>query len=186
MNLYKSDQELIEGIKKGDNEALRILYKQYYGSISHFIINNNGSYDDAKDVYQESIIIFYEKIVGDVFELNCKIGTFLYSICRRIWLRKLADKSKYTGSIEDFESFLPFEESIEEYKEENYTSMESSLSSLGEPCKTLIEDFYINNLTMISISEKFGYTNADNAKNQKYKCLMRLKKLYFSTNKNEN
>ena len=30
----------------------------------------------------------------------------------------------------------------------------------------------------------FGYTNADNAKTQKYKCLMRLKKLFFAQYKN--
>jgi hypothetical protein len=32
---------------------------------------------------------------------------------------------------------------------------------------------------MPEITEKFGYTNVDSAKNQKYKCLMRLKKLFF-------
>ena len=58
--------------------------------------------------------------------------------------------------------------------------MNESLVDLGEPCKTLIEDFYINRLSMEEISEKFGYTNADNAKNQKYKCLQRLKRLFFN------
>jgi hypothetical protein len=32
---------------------------------------------------------------------------------------------------------------------------------------------------MDEIAEKFGYTNSDNAKNQKYKCLQRLKKYFF-------
>jgi len=31
---------------------------------------------------------------------------------------------------------------------------------------------------MIEIAADFGYTNSDNAKNQKYKCLMRLKKIF--------
>ena len=35
------------------------------------------------------------------------------------------------------------------------------------------------NNTLEEITEKFGYTNADNAKNQKYKCLKRLKKMFF-------
>ena len=39
---------------------------------------------------------------------------------------------------------------------------------------------------MIEIASFFGYTNADNAKNQKYKCLMRLKKLFFAQYKNGN
>ena len=54
---------------------------------------------------------------------------------------------------------------------------------LGEPCRTLLEDFYIKASSMQDITEKFGYTNADNAKNQKYKCLMRLKKMFFAAYK---
>jgi hypothetical protein len=51
---------------------------------------------------------------------------------------------------------------------------------LGEPCRGIIKDFYVDHLNMIEIADKYGYTNADNAKNQKYKCLQRLKKIYFS------
>jgi DNA-directed RNA polymerase specialized sigma24 family protein len=57
--------------------------------------------------------------------------------------------------------------------------MEGALGELGEPCKTIIEDYYIHGRSMQEICEKFGYTNADNAKTQKYKCLQRLKKLFF-------
>jgi DNA-directed RNA polymerase specialized sigma subunit len=58
--------------------------------------------------------------------------------------------------------------------------MESALSKLGEPCKSLIEAYYFQKKNMQEIAANFGYTNADNAKTQKYKCLMRLKKLFFT------
>ena len=64
-------------------------------------------------------------------------------------------------------------------KEESIDKAYKSLEELGEPCASLIKDFYIKKMNMEEISEKFGYTNADNAKNQKYKCLQRLKRLYF-------
>jgi len=57
--------------------------------------------------------------------------------------------------------------------------MGNAMQLLGEPCKTIIEDFYIHNRSMQQICENFGYTNSDNAKTQKYKCLQRLKKLFF-------
>ena len=57
--------------------------------------------------------------------------------------------------------------------------MNQSLENLGEPCAALIKDFYVNKLSMDEIAEKFGYTNSDNAKNQKYKCLQRLKRYFF-------
>jgi hypothetical protein len=60
------------------------------------------------------------------------------------------------------------------------------MMNLGEPCRSLIDAFYLQKKSMTDIASFFGYTNADNAKNQKYKCLMRLKKLFFSAYKNNN
>ena len=81
---------------------------------------------------------------------------------------------------------VPVEEDVEEYekKDQEFAMMEKAIGSLGEPCKSLIEAFYIQKRNMQDIANQFGYTNADNAKNQKYKCLMRLKKLFFAQYKN--
>ncbi len=185
MHFYQTDEEVIAGIRNGESAAVAVLYKEHFRAVSHFVINNNGTGDEAKDIYQEAMIILYEKLTQSSFELSCRISTYLYSICRRLWLRKLAGKSRYTGKVEDFEEFITIEEEPNEFKEENFKAMNDSLDSLGEPCKTLIEDYYVRNMNMQEISEKFGYTNSDNAKNQKYKCLMRLKKLFFSNNKRE-
>ena len=62
--------------------------------------------------------------------------------------------------------------------------MENAINHLGEPCKSLLEAYYLQKQNMQVIAANFGYTNADNAKNQKYKCLMRLKKIFFSQYKN--
>ena len=89
--------------------------------------------------------------------------------------------SRYGGDIRDFQEYSPVEDEVEQYAERDiqFGKMQSALQLLGEPCKTIIEDFYINNRSMQEICENFGYTNADNAKTQKYKCLQRLKKLFF-------
>jgi hypothetical protein len=62
--------------------------------------------------------------------------------------------------------------------------MHEALLKIGEPCKSLLEAYYFNKQQMQEIAFQFGYTNADNAKNQKYKCLIRLKKLFFAQHKN--
>ena len=149
--------------------------------VLQFILNNNGDEDDAKDVYQESVIVVYNKIQSGDFELTSKLKTYIYSISRRIWLKKLAQQSKKTNNISEFEDVIAVEEDLEQHeaKDLQFDKMDSALQQLGEPCKTIIQDFYINNLSMQDISEKFGYTNTDNAKTQKYKCLQRLKKLFF-------
>ena len=150
--------------------------------VLHFVLNNNGTEEEAKDIYQEAIIVFFEKIREDSLELNCQIKTYLYSVCRRLWLKRLAFKNRFTGVISESDTFLDVADDVAdlEDREIKFTKMGEALGLLGEPCKTLIEDFYLQDLSMQLITEKFGYTNADNTKNQKYKCLLRLKKLFFN------
>jgi RNA polymerase sigma factor (sigma-70 family) len=139
----------------------------------------------AKDIYQEAVIAFYERVQQPAFTLTCKIKTYLYAVSRRLWLKKLAEKKRFNGSIDEVETFLGIEEEIKEVseRESRFKKMGIALEGLGEPCKSIIEDFYIADLSMEEISVKFNYTNADNAKNQKYKCLQRLKKLFFENYK---
>ena len=110
--------------------------------------------------------------------------TYLYSVAKRLWLKQLKSKNGTLKLDERFYEGDDFadadnEVSVFEERELQLERMQASISQLGEPCKTLLEDFYLRRLGMDEIAEKFGYTNSDNAKNQKYKCLQRLKKLFF-------
>jgi hypothetical protein len=62
--------------------------------------------------------------------------------------------------------------------------MEAAMYKIGEPCKSLLDAYYLQKKSMQDIATEFGYTNADNAKTQKYKCLLRLKKIFFVSYKN--
>lgn len=177
-----TDHEIVEGIQKGNDYALSFLYRQHYKMIVHFLQNNNGTEDDAKEVYQEAIIHFYEQVQAGLLQLNCKISTYLYAVCRRIWLRKLAHKRRFVTAVRDTEIVvLPIEGKDEVLPEEQFQAMFTAMNKLGEPCRGIMEDYYLLGKSMAEIAEQFGYTNADNAKNQKYKCLQRLKKLFFES-----
>jgi len=176
-----ADSEVILGILNNSEIVLKRLYIAYFPMVLQLIINNNGSGDDAKDVYQEAIIILYNKVKTGDFELSSKLKTYIYSVCRRLWLKRLSQMHRYGGDIKDFEEYLSVDDETEKNNERDiqFNKMGNALKLLGEPCKTIIEDFYINNRSMQEICQSFGYTNADNAKTQKYKCLQRLKKLFF-------
>lgn len=176
-----TDSEIVFGILNNSESAIKRLYVAYFPMVMQLIVNNNGTPDDAKDIYQEAIIVLYNKVKKGDFELNSKLKTFIYSVCRRLWLKRLSQMNRYGGDIHDFQEYLSVEDDVEQQGERDiqFTKMQSALQLLGEPCKTIIEDFYIHNRSMQDICESFGYTNADNAKTQKYKCLQRLKKLFF-------
>lgn len=188
MKLYDEEKALIRGLAKHDANAIEKIYRENYSSIQAFIVKNNGYPDDARDIFQEAMIILFEKSKSDSFELTCQLKTYLYSICRRLWLKKLQRESRYNPSIDLALETVAVDDEIEMHEKRNSDLgiMEVALSKIGEPCKSLLEAFYIQKKTMPEIAELFAYTNADNAKNQKYKCLIRLKKIFFTQYKNTN
>lgn len=154
--------------------------------VQALILNNSGNSDDAKDIFQEALIVLYEKVKTGQFELNCQIKTYVYSVARRLWLKRLLLQNRFSiGDATD--ETVGVEEDIEAHEERDneFNMMEKAMNALGEPCKSLLEAFYLQKKGMQEIAADFGYTNADNAKNQKYKCLMRLKKLFFTQYKTE-
>ena len=188
MNTAIQEKELLKGLAKNDKKAAETIYKDNYNMVQTLIINNNGSADDARDIFQETMIVLYEKARSGGFELNCQLKTYLYSVSRRLWLKRLQQLQKYHGRVESMAETVPVEEEIENHEQRNtqFLAMEKSLMSLGEPCKSLLEAYYLQKRSMTEIASSFGYTNADNAKNQKYKCLNRLKKIFFAEHKNYN
>jgi len=183
-----NEKALLEGLALNDKKSVETIYRENYNMVQSLIINNNGSADDAKDVFQEAMIVLYEKVRSGSFELNCQIKTYVYSVSRRLWLKRLQQNNRYIAPIGNLEDETPVEEDVEEHERINaeFEMMDKAITSLGEPCKSLLEAYYLQKQNMQEIAANFGYTNADNAKNQKYKCLMRLKKIFFTHYKNGN
>lgn len=186
MRTDSNEQLLLKGLAQNDRKAIETIYKQHYGMVQSLILNNNGSVDDAKDIFQEALIVLYEKARSENFELNCLIKTYVYSVSRRLWLKRLQHSQKFSSEVESLEETVAVEEDLEMHEQRNneFILMEKAMHSLGEPCRSLLESYYIHKKSMMQIAGDFGYTNAENAKNQKYKCLMRLKKMFFEQYKN--
>ena len=177
-----TDNDFMVGLLNGNNDVLSALYKKYYNIVLKFILYNSGTSAAAQDVYQETIIILFESVKKPGFELKCQLQTYIFSIAKRLWLKELKKNGKtFLFKESEENNLVDVSEDLKEFdeKEAEIEKMNNSLIDLGEPCSELIKDFYINKLSMEQIAEKFGYTNADNAKTQKYKCLQRLKKIFF-------
>lgn len=180
-----SHTDEIEQLKLGNEFMYRKIYKENFPLVRKLVLANHGDEEDARDIYQETFIVFYEKLQLGDFRLTCAIPTYLYSVARNLWLKRLR-KLQYDGvlKLKDSDSYRTMDaeevdEDVEAYmaKEAFLGSVEQSLEQLGDPCTSILKDFFYNKLSMEEIAIKFGYTNADNAKNQKYKCFNRFKKL---------
>lgn len=185
MNSENNERILLQGLARNDKKAVETIYRENYSTVQSLIINNNGTADDAKDIFQEAMIVLYEKARSGNFELSCQIKTYVYSVSRRLWLKRLQHANRYSGDISGAE-VVQVEDDIEEHsrRDAEFEMMEKAILGLGEPCKSLLEAFYLQKKNMQEIAASFGYTNAENAKTQKYKCLIRLKKIFFTHYKN--
>lgn len=196
--LELSDQEVIEKIKD-NNDALGIVSKRCKTNSLGFMrgMNNGKTPDDElHDLFQDAVIILYEKIVKGDFVLTCKLQTYMNSVCRNQLLNKIK-KSKLTRTFEenigyDHEDGIPVSydisitdtlDEIEDEKEAQFTALESALEIMktaGGRCYELIRLFWYHKKSMNELTQIFGYSDADNTKNQKARCQKRLKDIVFN------
>jgi RNA polymerase sigma factor (sigma-70 family) len=165
------DSEVLARIVKGDETALEFLYKKYYRMMTKLVISNSGTEEEARDVYQDALIVFWEKAKKGDLVMTSKISTFIYSICLNLWRKELDRKSRLSN--EEKENF----EFIETEREERIKVIRDCLDELGETCKKILMLYYFDGLSMNEIADQLGYANTDTAKTKKYKCKKRLDEL---------
>ncbi len=181
MHTYSyTEDELLTALRNHDEQATRYVYQTNWPMILKMVTLNSGTVEDAKDIYQESMMDFLEKAWDSTFVLTCKISTFLYSICRRKWLLHLRDKPRFT----DIEEYILLEEdTINPIQDETETlpddtQIQKAIDSLGEPCRSLLIGFYFKKLSMEELAETLQYKSLQVAKQQKFRCKNRLKSIF--------
>lgn len=170
------DQELLQGLRKGSKDAFQRLYQQHYPMVRYLVIQNSGSHEEADDVFQDSLLVLIDKLRRGDFVLTASLRTYIYSIGRNLWLKRLREKGK--TKLIDFENPVDIaDDPIEENNEPILKQLRECMETIGDACRKVLERFYYFKMSMDEIATELGYTNADNVKNQKYKCILRLRKL---------
>lgn len=162
------DKEILARMKSGDESALEYLYRKHYKMMLRMIVKNSGTEDEAKDIFQDALIVFWEKVVADRLVLTSKISTFLYSICQNLWRKELDRKGRHTTEVVDRAD----PEDVD--REERIAIVNRCIQELGESCRNILTYYYFDKFSMQEIAEKMGFANADTAKSKKYKCKQEL------------
>ena len=103
---------LLKSSNPDDNDkGFRFMYSEYLGMIQNVIVNNKGDMQEAEDIFQDGLIVIYNQAKKTDFELRCSIKTYLYSICRNLWLKKLRKSSRVVELSDSMNQFIPIEES---------------------------------------------------------------------------
>jgi len=169
-----SDEQILKGILRHDNLILQYIYKQYYYNINYFIRKNQGSEDDASDVFQEAIIIVYRKIKeNDLIFDKSSFKSYLFSVCRFLWLKQLEKRRIEKEKLNDS---LPYQEDLYDdnlnelvEKNERYGLYQKHFSTLSTDCQKLLQLFF-EKVPLREIAKVMGYKSDKYAKKRKYKC----------------
>jgi RNA polymerase sigma factor (sigma-70 family) len=181
LTIYNDELDTLQGIATGQKQSLEWVYKHCFTTTKKMVIKLGGDTDEAWDVFQEAVTILYQKCSTEGIDLQCRINTYITSVARNLWLKRIKQISNI-HSPEEWEDVEDVTVDVDVFlqKERDLSMLEQQLEKLGDPCQKMLTAFYFQKKSMQEICTDFGYTNADNAKTQKYKCLTRLKKLFFT------
>jgi RNA polymerase sigma factor (sigma-70 family) len=181
LRLPLSDDRILSALKERDESAINYIYQTYWPMILQLVKTNNGSTAEAKDLYQDGMLDFLEKVWQENFILTCKIRTFIYSICRNKWLYQLRGRKKFI----DMEEYIACESPQQEEQEEaaglpDDTQIMQAINKLGEPCRSLLVGYYYEKQSMEQLAQKLNYKSVNVAKQQKFRCKDRLKHAFLT------
>ncbi|MCX6235644.1 MAG: sigma-70 family RNA polymerase sigma factor [Bacteroidetes bacterium] len=174
---YRGSEIIIDGIRHCDRKILNEVYSANYPLVEQFVMNNFGSVDDAKDIFQETIIIIYEKIKHSDLELTCSFQTFLFSVCKNLWFKEIRWRMKqFDEDNNDYECLR--KEEVDELFATYIINRESRLfykhfNNLSEECRKIIK-FYLEKIQTKEIASIMNYEGVIDVRRKKYSCKVTL------------
>lgn len=174
-----SDSTLIEQLtgSQSANSAITYIYEAHYELLARFIVNNNGTQQDAQDIFQEVVVAFINLVRLGKFRGESSIKTFLYALTRNLWLNELKRRNRTVVREKKYEMKNERKEptiSTQVESREASKQLLQVMNELGESCKQILLLFYYGNESMKEIVAKTAYENEQVVRNKKYKCLKKL------------
>jgi hypothetical protein len=177
-----SDEEVVKAILKGgtaENKVTSYVLKKNEASIYSFVLKNSGNSSFANIILVEGVTELILNIRNGKFRAESALSTYLFSICKSLWLKQLKKESRHADWDENEESEFA-DEPINTANEDNLKiGLNMLLSKIGQDCKRVLELWSLK-YSMTEIAISMDYKNAQIAMNKKNKCLTKLKSLVSS------
>jgi RNA polymerase sigma factor (sigma-70 family) len=177
--IYLKDEELINGLKEQNSQCIKYLYKEYFPLAKSIVERNSGSYEDAEDIFQDSIVVLYKRLTKENITLKCTLKTFFFGICKNLWMQRLDRKWRllYSENMAE-EPSGSYEITDKEFSEEQLEKkrlFHKHFLTLPHRCQKILL-LYLQNLPLKKIADELGLKNEEYAKSRKYSCKNILRK----------
>lgn len=184
-SLYKkessfTDHELYQMIQNGNERAFEYLYKTCLPQAEKALLIPGNDPELLKDIFQDAIIALWQNIKSGKYQVreNAKMSTYLIRMVQyRLYEKVKSGKVKYEIPLtKDVDA--PWESNHDEQSDqlERIEKLQTVFNQLGEKCKTLLGAFYFDKKSMADIAAMTGL-QPTSVKNEKYRCMEKLKSL---------
>ena len=172
------DHPLLENILSGQElgNSIKTIYRRYFKTAAAFVINNKGSFQDAQDNFQETLISFITIVRNQKFRFESGIGTFLFAINRNKWMNTLKHRRQSMSREKVFSGQSPiiyYDNDLKLQREQVRVQVCRLLGKLGMTCKKILIQYYYEDLPVKQITANL-HMNPQVLKNKKCKCQKQL------------
>ncbi len=170
MRKYSQD-EIIDGLRRRDDRVMHYIYKAYYPIVLKLILDNRGTEEDAKDIFQETIVAIFRKFRDNAdYQISSDFVTFLYSIARWLWIKQLRRLKYFDEALKDSRSFIYFEEPEPFMNDELKQALfQKAFLQLPQDCQTIIK-MSNDGILLKNVALKLGVKSENYIKKRKHYC----------------
>lgn len=174
-------ENFIEKFIRNDEKVLESTYKHNFKIVRNYVMKNNGTEADAKDIFQEAMIIAWLNMKEGKFIVKNEfsLSAYLYKISKYKWLDKLKSKSmKSTQRIGEMD-YQDLDTELNEYEksEKHLNYLHSLYNQLDTKCKDVLNRFYFNRNKLEEIADELNY-DIGSIRTIKYRCMQKLRKMH--------
>jgi RNA polymerase sigma factor (sigma-70 family) len=175
-----SSDRILKGIIKNDKRVIENIYQSSFEIVRNFVLANKGGYEDAEDIFQEALIIVYKKLIVDELKLTCSLKTYLFSICKRIWYKKLREDKKFVIDHNCSEIIgNPFEPDKSNVEQKKFNLYQKHFFKLSDACQKILR-LFLKKTPLKEVTKIMGFNSDDYTKTRKYLCKQKLKERVLS------
>ena len=183
MTTPPTDEILIQGLIERDSAGIKLLYKEFFHLACSIVEKNSGSYEDAEDLFQDSIVILYKRLCHEKINLTCSLKTFFYGICKNLWKQRLDRRWRlqYSENLAE-EPVHCYEIARWEFGEETLERKRLFLKhyfELSKRCQKILA-LFLSEMPLKQIARELGMKNEEYVKTRKYTCKRLLRKKIMS------
>ena len=174
------NRTIIECIKNRQNDkALSYLYSHTLKKVKSYILHNSGSHDEANDIFQDAVIIFFKSVIENKFENNLSVDAYIFTISKNLWINTAKRKRNLVHvDIEDQQLSADTNSQLDNMiSKEKRGALDIAYSKLDDACRNLLGLIAYEKLSMKELQEKMNLTSENAAKTMHYRCKQAFHKI---------